>query len=33
MKMRWGAGLLAAVVFFAAAPQTEAAEAVPEDIY
>ena len=33
MKMRWSAGLLAAAVLFAAAPQTEASEAVPEDIY
>lgn len=33
MKMRWGAGILAAVMLFAAVPQTEAAETVPEDIY
>ena len=33
MKMRWGAGLLAAALLFAAAPQADAEETISEEIY
>ena len=33
MKMRWGAALMAAAMLFVAAPQVDAEEAIPEDIY